>query len=116
MIACDSHGLSCRCGELASKFQSLNFRDDENRNELVKRIKKESVLLIHEFQIKVFNLHLTDSGLFFDQLLGFRDDYSKPTIITFGTPLSNGIVNTESAIKDDRCLPLNVSVIDVIFQ
>jgi len=103
MIACDSHGLSERCGELASKFQSLSFKDEENRNQLVKRIKKEPVLLLHEFRIKSFSLHLTDSGLFFDQLLSFRDDYRKPTIITFATPLSNGVINTESAIKDDRC-------------
>lgn len=102
MIACDSYGYTTDCGELSSEFQSLNYKG-ENRNDLVKRMQKQQILLLHEFHIRKFNVHLTDSGLFFDQLLSFRDDYSKPTIFTFSSPLSNGTSNQENVIRDDRC-------------
>ena len=102
MIACDAYVFTYDCGELSGEFQSLNYKG-ENRNELVKRIQKHQVLLIQEFHAKKFNVHLTDSGLFFDQLLSFRDDYDKPTIFTFSSQLSNGISNSENIIRDDRC-------------
>jgi hypothetical protein len=102
MIACDKNGLSEGCGQLASKFQTFTS-GGENRNELVTKMQQEQILLLHEFRPKDFSIHLADSGNLFDQLLGFREDYSKPTIITFTYPLENGVINMGNAVKDDRC-------------
>jgi len=102
MIACDKNGLSEDCGQLASRFQTF-VSDGENRNELVSKVQQESVLLLREFRKGIFNIHLPDSANFFDQLLGFREDYLKPTIITFCDPLECGVVNSGNAIKDNTC-------------
>mgnify|MGYP003967690623 CR=1 FL=1 len=102
MIACDKYGLSYDCGQLSSEFQTIR-NQGENRNDLVERLKKQGVLFINEFHPRKFNIHLPDSANFFDQLLGERSDYSKPTILTFSSPLERGVTNLGNAIKDDRC-------------
>jgi hypothetical protein len=102
MIACDKYGLSYDCGQLSSEFQTIR-NQGENRNDLVARLKKQGVLFINEFHPRKFNIHLPDSANFFDQLLGERSDYSRPTILTFSSPLERGVTNLGNAIKDDRC-------------
>lgn len=102
MIACDKHGLLYDCGQLASEFQTINY-NGEDRNSLVRRIKNQQILFINEFHPRKFNVHLPDSANFFDQLLSYRSDYLKPTIITFSSPLESRVTNMGNAIKDDRC-------------
>jgi hypothetical protein len=102
MIACDKYGLTEDCGKLASKFKSFSS-DGIGRNELASSMEKEQILFIREFHARQFSIHLADSGNFFDQILGHREDYSKPTIVSFSAPLANGVTNINNAIKDDRC-------------
>jgi len=102
MIACDYYGAYYDCSSLAGQFQVIKFGKDENRNDLVKKIKDEQIIFINEFNPKNFSVHL-DSGTSFDQILEHRDDYSKPTIVTFALPLAKGMSNRNNAIKDDRC-------------
>jgi len=103
MIACDKHGNTYNCSNLAGQFQTLKGAGFENRNDLVKKVKEEQILFLSEFYHKRFSMYLTDAGVFFDQLLEYRDDYSKPTIITFTVPLAGQLTNQENAIKEDHC-------------
>lgn len=103
MIACDKHGQVYDCSQLSSEFQTIKPYGTENRNDLVKRVREEQIFFLNEFHQKKFSVHLTDSGNFFDQLLEYRDDYSKPTIITFSAQLSCGTTYRENIITDDRC-------------
>jgi hypothetical protein len=102
MIACDRRGLLYDCGQLASEFSTFNY-NGEDRNSLVKRVKSQDILFLSEFHKRKFNINLPDSANFFDQLLGYRNDYKKPTIITFSNPLESRTTNMGNAIKDDRC-------------
>jgi hypothetical protein len=103
MIACDKYGKYFDCAQLASEFQTIKFSGGENRNDLVRNVKQEGILFLNEFHKKKFSVNLGDSGGFFDQLLEYRDDYSKPTIITFSNPLQKGFENNGNALMDDRC-------------
>jgi hypothetical protein len=102
MIACDKRGLYQPCSKLAGLFETIKFGAGENRNEVVQRIKNEPILFLNEFHPSQFNPHF-DAGNFFDQLLEYRDDYSKPTILTFTNPLQKGFLNNGNAIRDTRC-------------
>jgi hypothetical protein len=101
MIACDKFGKYYDCKQLSGEFQTIKGSYDY-RNDIIKDVKREGILFINEFNPKNFSAHF-DSGMFFDQLLEHRDDYSKPTIITFSYPLEKGMLNRGNAIKDDRC-------------
>jgi hypothetical protein len=102
MIACDKHGLTEDCGRMSSKFETF-VSDGEGRNEMASRMEKEQILYVQEFHPRRFSIHLAHSGNFFDQILGHREDYSKPTIVSFCAPLENGVINSGNAINDDRC-------------
>jgi hypothetical protein len=103
MIACDKIGKYVDCSQLASEFQSIRFEKGANRNDIVSELQKEEVLFINEVNKRKFNVHF-DSGIFFDQLLEKRDDYNRPTILTFSSPLeSSGGFSEGNAITDDRC-------------
>lgn len=104
LIACDKHGQFVDCAKLSSEFQSIRFGKGEvNRNDLVDELKKENILFVGEVSQKKFKVHF-DSGNFFDQVLEYRDDYDRPTILTFSQELegANGY-NSGNAIKDDNC-------------
>ena len=101
MISCDRYGNFYDCRNLSSEFQSIRS-DSLNRNDLVGIIKNKDVIFINEVHPRNFSAHF-DSGLFFDQLLEHRDDYNKPTIITFSKPLESKSLNIGNAINDDRC-------------
>lgn len=101
MITCDRYGKYYDTYQLSSEFQLIKY-GKENRNDLVNDVKKEDILFLNEFHPKKFHASF-ESNLFFDQLLEFRDDYSKPTIITFSQPLEKGFSNQGNSLKDDRC-------------
>jgi len=102
MIACDKRGKYHDCGQLSTEFESIKFDKESNRNKVVREAKNEGILFINEFHKKKFKINF-DASNFFDQLLEFRDDYSKPTIITFTNPLQSRQANNGNAIMDDRC-------------
>lgn len=102
MIACDRFGKYYDASTLYAECQSIRFEKDANRNDVINGLKNEDILFLNELSHKKFSGHF-ESGSFFDQLLEYRDDHMKPTIITFTYPLERKGVNVGNAIKDDRC-------------
>lgn len=101
MISCDRYGKFYDCRNLCGEFQTIRS-ESFYRNDLVSDIKNKDVIFINEFSPRNFSAHF-ESGLFFDQLLEYRDDYNKPTIITFSSPLESSSFNIGNSINDDRC-------------
>jgi len=103
MIACDKQGKVYNCSSLAGEFK-VNKKDwkEESRASLVRKVKKTQILLLSEFDKRHFSIY-SDSGIYFDQLLEYRSDYEKSTILTFERPLESKVTNTGNAIKDTSC-------------
>jgi len=97
MLACGKDGQHIECGRTATMFQSIRFGEEINRNDIVDNLKSEDVLFISEFNPKSFNPHF-DSGIFFDQLLSYRDDHNLQTIVSFVQPLTSNNI-----LRDDIC-------------
>jgi len=97
MIACDRRGLYRSCQELIHKFQTIKVEDGINRNQYTEELKTYDVLLMAEFGRSMFSAHF-ESGSFFDEVLGFRSDRLKPTIITF-----SDIIDKGNAIRHKDC-------------
>ena len=103
MIACDKTGKYVDGNRLSSRLESNRFEKGENRNDIVKELQKEEVLFLNEINKKDFNVHF-EAGKYFDQILERRDDYNRPTILTFSSPLeSSGGFAEGNAFTDDRC-------------
>ena len=97
MIACDFFGLYKDCSDLVHKLQTIRSTSDENRNDLANFLKRQDVLFISEFHEGLFNKHF-DSGSLFDEILSYRQDHRKPTLISFSNPL-----NSKNKIQSNDC-------------
>jgi hypothetical protein len=99
MISFDRRGSYNACHDLTKKFQSFNDTMDVNRNDLAEEMKSYDVIFISEFEDsdKLFSPHC-ETGAFFDEVLGHRIDFVKPTIISFSRP-----INRESPIRNKDC-------------
>lgn len=98
MIACDRRGLYKGCQELIHKFQTIYKESDGmHRNQLSEDLKIYDILLIAEFGRSMFSAHF-ESGSFFDEVLGFRSDHMKPTILTF-----SDVISKDNPIRHKDC-------------
>jgi len=88
MLAYDLRGSYIDCESLVHKFQTINSTNEINRNDLAEEYKSYDVLFISEFDRKHFSPHF-ESASFFDEVLDYRYDRSKPTIISFVNPIEN---------------------------
>jgi len=102
MIACNYNGKFYDCKEISHLFQTIDYNASITRNDLAEELKSYDVLFIDEFRrelmLKGFEIHW-----FFDEVLSQRDLDCKPTIITFGNPLStdeNSEINLLSQTSD----------------
>jgi hypothetical protein len=87
LIACDKHGLCKNGGELAHQLQSLRvFEEGMGRNDLSEELRQHDVLFISECSKDDFRKGF-ETGRFFDEILTYRDDNVKPTIVSFVNPL-----------------------------
>lgn len=100
MIACDRYGTYSDTNQLCGEFQTIKY-GGENRNDVVAKLKVADLLFLGEYGHKLFKTGF-ESGKFFDQLLESRDDYQRPTIITFSKPLEGKDRSyTGNAVYDD---------------
>jgi len=100
MIACDRYGTYYDTNQLCGEFQTIKY-GGENRNDIVANLKAADLLFLGEYSYKLFKAGF-ESGKFFDQLLEHRDDYQRPTIVTFSQPLQGKDRSyTGNAIYDD---------------
>lgn len=97
LIACDNFGLYKDCSDIVHKMQTFVAEDGVSRNDFTKSLKEQDVLFISEFHESIFSKHL-DGGNYFDELLGYRADNLKPTIISFSDP-----INERHMIKHRNC-------------
>ena len=89
LIACDRSGVCMVNSSLTHKLQSLNRSEfGEHRNDVTESMRNADLLLLFETQQSDFTNGF-DTGRFYDEILGFRDDHVKPTIITFANALSS---------------------------
>lgn len=97
LIACDKFGLYMECSSLVHKLQSIKSTSEISRNDLVEELKSYDILFISEFSRSIFKPHW-ESGEFFDEILSHRENYSKPTIISFSEPMKTlGDLEKEAA-------------------
>jgi len=82
-IACDKNGKYVDCANLVHKVQSLSFdASQEHRNDVCLEHKGYDALFISECLKDQFRTGW-ESGMFVNEILESRDDYKKPTIISF---------------------------------
>lgn len=103
MIVCDKFGLYQDCREIVHTLQS-GIKTGFNRIEYMSSIKDSDALFIGEFSPNIFSPHM-DTGTFFDELLSYRYDLLKPTIISFVQTLKDGsrIKDPKNDFNDMRC-------------
>ena len=96
MISFDRRGLYSDFHDLTKKFQSFDATLDVSRNDLAEEMKTYDTLFISEFDRRHFSPHC-ETGSFFDEVLGHRIDFVKPTIISSSDPISiaNPILNKD---------------------
>jgi hypothetical protein len=96
LISCDKNGTCMINCNLTHKLQSLNRSEmGENRNDITEFMRNYDLLLLFEAQMGDFTNGF-DTGRFYDEILGYRDDQVKPTIITFANALSSTAVSENS--------------------
>ena len=97
MIACDRRASYRSCQELIHKFQTIKVEDGINRNQFADELKVYDIVMMAEFNRSMFSAHF-ESGSFFDEVLGYRSDHMKPTIITYSE-----MVDEKNPIKHKDC-------------
>lgn len=102
LIACDME--NCRyedCNKLTHYLYSSRALGIEGRQNFSDYLKGLDVLFISECHESLFNPHF-EAGSFFDEILGYREDYNKTTILSFCQPLpSQEIINIQSKSDTD---------------
>ncbi len=102
-IACDRYGLHRNCSELAHQLQSIKSMgyDGPNRTEVTEQLRDIDILFISECSTYDFKRNF-ETGKFFDEILTYRDDNSKPTIISFSSvlPVSAATETPNNVMKD----------------
>ena len=87
MIACDLERTSYEdCNKLTHHLYSSKTLGPDGRQNFADYLKGLDALFISECHEGLFNPHF-EAGSFFDEILGYREDYDKPTIISFSQPL-----------------------------
>jgi len=103
LIACDKYGLYKDSSELAHHLQSIKTFENEywGRNDIAESLRDVDVLYISECQQNHFRPNF-ETGSFFDEILSYRDDHVKTTIVSFSNPLPSGTgaINSEHAMTD----------------
>ena len=102
LISCDKYGTYKNGGELAHQLQSIrSFDQGEGRNDITQALRMVDNLFLAECTHGDFRNNF-ETGRFFDEILTYRDDHTKPTIISFTNPLpvGNGAVNSENEMTD----------------
>ncbi|MFA7219867.1 MAG: hypothetical protein WC119_05135 [Synergistaceae bacterium] len=95
LIACDRFGLHKDIGNVAHDFQSLGTSaDGVTRNDLAESLRKVDLLLLSEYKPDTFRKGF-ETGQFFDDVLTYRDDYVKTTIVTMFNPLAKNRVEED---------------------
>jgi hypothetical protein len=100
MIACDRYGEYKDCGELVHMLQSIKPTEgDLSRNDVAQNLRDVDVIFISECAGNDFKAYF-ECGSFFDNILGYRDDYLKPTVISFVDPLPMEFAQSEHVMTD----------------
>jgi len=101
LIAYDKIGIYQNCNSLVHRFQSINGNGEMTRNELVDELKSYDILFIGEVDRSTFVPHF-ESASFFDELLSYRIDNSKITIISFTRPMADSGVSPEKLAQTGK--------------
>ena len=99
IIACDKYGQHQPCAELVHQLQSIRSYDGPNRNDIADVLKDTDTIFISECLREHFRQNF-ETGSFFDEILGHRDDHQKPTIISFTRPLAGKNGNTDNVLTE----------------
>lgn len=95
MILCDTFSKHVQCSHLINSFQvAFTPGSSYNRMEWVEEIKNVDSLFISEVSKTLFDARMT-VGRYFDEVLDFRCEHDKPTIISFSEAIS-----AENELKD----------------
>jgi len=85
-LTSDKRGIYIDCEDLRHKFYSVDATAEIARNDLVEAYKSYDILFLSEVDRTKFNPHF-ESGSYFDEILNYRSDNCKPTIISFYNPI-----------------------------
>jgi len=99
LITCNNFALYKRCNEIEQNLSAFTSIADRSRKDWSDHYKKYDAFFIDEFKYDLFKAHQT-SGDFFDDILEYRADNFKPTIIAFRTPLSEANILYETHCGD----------------
>ena len=102
LIACDTFGGYYDCGSINNKFRDMKY----DRNSLASELKNKDILFIGELSLQQFEIRF-HSGKFIDDVLTYRYDNLKPTIISFAESVESvvGILDEEKNIRAGTVLP-----------
>lgn len=102
LIACDTFGNYCDCNPITNKFRDMKY----DRNGLALELKNQDVLFLGELSLQQFDIRY-HGGKFMDDVLTYRYDNLKPTIISFVEPIESlvTILDEEKNIRMGTVLP-----------
>ncbi len=87
LIACDKCGMCKNGTELAHQLQSIRtFEYGAGRNDIAESLREADILFISEC-LKGDFVKNFETGRFFDEILNYRDDHTKPTIVSLSNPI-----------------------------
>lgn len=90
LISCDRYGTYKNGVELSHQLQTIKaFGEGLYRNDITESMRSADILFISECGKSEFKKGF-EVGRFFDDFLSYRDDYVKPTIISFSQPIPSG--------------------------
>ena len=99
LITCDMYGLYKRCNELEADLSEFTSFSEVSRKSWASQYQKNDIMYIDDFQTDLFKPHRS-GGNFLDDILEYRSDHLKPTIITFRKPISLANVLYETHCGD----------------
>lgn len=90
IIAYEKSGYYTDCNNLMHKLQSINVVEGKSRNDFVEELKGYDALFLSEVPSGPSSswTHF-EVPEFFDEILNYRMDYNKITIVSFAEPISN---------------------------
>ncbi|MFA5313375.1 MAG: hypothetical protein WC375_08705 [Methanomassiliicoccales archaeon] len=98
MISCDRVGFVDECSAIVHQFQT-SLKVGFNHSAYADELKETDILSISECSARLFSAHL-DTGGFLDEVLSYRYDRLKPTILSFSEGLTkkdNNLMSTTAS-------------------
>lgn len=95
LIACNKRGICVQNSQVSHQLQTLKSLGNLSRNDVTEEMRSTDILFLSEIISKDF-ANGFDTGRFYDEFLGYRDDHVKPTILSFYRSLVSSVAKEDA--------------------